>query len=198
MDKQIYVKLIDNNIYEAPQNKDGVINYNLDIDLMLADGYKPLIKAVIPQTTRMYHFEYVEHENDITEIVVYDETQAEAEARILQQAKLAKIQENDSARDEALLSGVTYKDVLFDSDTDQKINLLATVTLMDEEQTIVWYGMDNQPLVCTKEDLINIGGLITSLHSFCWNKNALIKTEINSATTIAEVEEIEISYERED
>ena len=198
MEEQRYAKLIEGKIEDAPQNKDGVINYNLDVDLMIADGYKPLIKAEIPQTIRMYHFEYEEHENDITEIVVYDETQEEADARILEQAKISKIQENDIARDTALLSGVTYKNVLFDSDTDQKVNLLATVSSMDDEQTIVWYGMDNQPLVCTKEDLINIGGLITSLHSFCWNKNALIKTEINSATTIAEVEEIEISYERED
>lgn len=112
----------------------------------------------------------------------------------LQEAKEAKIQENDVARDEALNQGVEYKDVLFDSDTDQKVNLLAIVSTMDDEQTIIWFGKDNQPLECNKQDLINIGGLITRLHSFCWNKNALIKAKINNAATIEEVEAIVIDY----
>ena len=195
MEEQKYVKLIEGKIEEAPQNKDGVINYNLDVDLMIADGYKLFIRAIVPQSTRMYHFEYVEHENDITEIVVYDETQEQADARILEQTKVAKIQENDTARDEALLSGVTYKNVLFDSDTDQKVNLLATVSMLQEGETIIWYGMDNQPLECEKEDLFNIGGLITQLHTFCWNKNAQIKQAINNAATVEEVKAIEVNYE---
>ena len=112
----------------------------------------------------------------------------------LQNTKQAKISQNDIARDEALNAGVTYKDVLFDSDTDQKVNLLAVVTTMGDEETIVWFGKDNQPLVCTKEDLINIGSLITQLHSFCWNKNAELKAEINYAETIEEVEAIIIDY----
>ena len=116
-------------------------------------------------------------------------------ADLLVQAKQAKIAENDSVRDEALNAGVTYKEVLFDSDTDQKVNLLAVVTTMGDEETIVWFGKDNQPLTCAKEDLINIGGLITQLHSFCWNKNAELKAEINYAETIEEVEAIEINYE---
>ena len=113
----------------------------------------------------------------------------------LSEAKQEKIEQNDIARDVALNQGVLYKNVLFDSDTDQKVNLLATVSAMDETQTITWFGMDNQPLVCNKEDLINIGGLITMLHSFCWNKNAFIKAEISEAQTIEAVNEIEINYE---
>lgn len=127
-------------------------------------------------------------END--EIVINPEW----DAILLEQAKEEKIKENDTKRDEALNSGVTYKNILFDSDTDQKVNLLATVQGMEEEDTIVWFGMDNQPLECTKEDLINIGGLITLLHSFCWNKNAEIKAEISEAETIEEVENIIIDY----
>lgn len=111
------------------------------------------------------------------------------------EAKQAKVQENDAARDTALNAGVVYKDVLFDSDTDQKVNLLATVSMMGDEDTITWFGKDNQPLDCTKEDLLNIGGLITQLHSFCWNKNALIKNEIAEASTYAELDAIEINYE---
>ena len=114
---------------------------------------------------------------------------------LLEDKKQQKVIENDTKRDEALIGGVTYKNVLFDSDTDQKVNLLATVQTMDEEQTIVWFGMDNQPLECTREDLINIGALITQLHSFCWNKNAEIKEQIADALTIEEVVEIEVNYD---
>lgn len=190
----MYVKLIDNQIVEAPQNKDGICNYNLDVERMVADGYKLFVPAEIPITNRMYHFEYQEHENDITEIIVYDETQEEADTRELRQAKEDKVQENDVIRDQILLQGVIYQDILFDSDTDQKVNLLATVGSMSDEDTIIWYGMDNQALECNKADLINIGGLITQLHSFCWTRNAQIKQEINEAETIEEVDEVEINY----
>ena len=112
----------------------------------------------------------------------------------LNNIKENKILENDTKRDEALNKGVTYKGVLFDSDTDQKVNLLAIVSTMDDEDTIIWYGKDNQPLECNKEDLINIGGLITQLHTYCWNKNALYKAEINNASTVTEIEDIIITY----
>lgn len=118
----------------------------------------------------------------------------EYDALMLERAKRQKTDENDVARDNALNEGVVYKDVLFDSDTDQKVNLLAMVGAMSDEDTIIWYGMNNVPLECTKLDLINIGGLITTLHSFCWNKNAEIKQEINEAETIEEVNAIVINY----
>lgn len=113
----------------------------------------------------------------------------------LDKAKAAKITENDTARDTALNAGVEYKGVCFDSDTDQKINLLAVVSAMNEDDTITWFGMDNQPLECTVEDLQAIGGLITQLHQYCWNKNAQIKLLISEAETIEDLERIEIDYE---
>ena len=115
---------------------------------------------------------------------------------LLEQKKAEKVELNDTLRDTALLSGVTYQNVLFDSDTDQKVNLLATVNMMSDTDTITWYGMDNQGLLCTKADLMAIGGLITELHSYCWNMNAYIKEQIAGAETIEEVDEIEISYDR--
>lgn len=120
-----------------------------------------------------------------------------SEEEKLQEAKENKIQENDIARDATLMRGVVYKDVLFDSDTDQKVNLLAIVSTMGDEDVITWFGMDNVPLECTKLDLIAIGGLITELHTFCWGKNAEIKMSIQQAETIEEVETIEIDYNEE-
>ena len=118
----------------------------------------------------------------------------EAEGIELAKAKKIRIRENDTIRDEAINGGVTYKNILFDSDTDQKINLLAMVSTMSDDDLITWFGKDNQPLDCTKEDLLNIGGLITQLHSFCWNKNAQIKTLIDIAESLEDLEKIEIDY----
>ena len=121
-------------------------------------------------------------------------TVEEAEKREVNKAKRVKVQENDTVRDAALNAGVVYKDVLFDSDTDQKVNLLATIGFMSDEDTVNWFGKDNQMLVCNKEDLLNIGNMIIQLHSYCWTKNAEIKLAINNAKTMEELNSIEIDY----
>lgn len=79
-----YAKLVEGVVEFAPKNKGSIINYDLDVDLMIADGYKIFVEAEAPSPTeiRMYHYEYTEGVDNITEIVVYDETQEEAEARI--------------------------------------------------------------------------------------------------------------------
>ena len=112
--------------------------------------------------------------------------------------KREKIMLNDELRDSALIAGVEYKNILFDSDTDQKINLLSTVETLTDEDTIIWYGMNNEPLLCNKEDLYNIGYLIKELTTYCWTHNAEIKQAIQSAETLEELEEIEINYNREE
>ena len=112
----------------------------------------------------------------------------------LNNLKNKKILENDAKRELALNGGVEYKGVLFDSDTDQKINLLATISMLNDETTLLWFGMDNTPLECSKQDLINIGGEITALHTFCWTQNAEIKQEIENAKDIEDLNNIEINY----
>lgn len=104
------------------------------------------------------------------------------------------IAENDRLRDEKLLEGVTYNNVLFDSDTDQKTNLLATYQMLSDEDTITWYGKDNNALLCTKQDLLAIGKLIVQLHSYCWNMNAYIKEQIGNAKKIEELLNIKVFY----
>ena len=193
MTKQ-YVKLINQTqIQYPPKNKGSIINYNLDIPQLIADGYKEFIEAE-KDLTKSYTISYRETDTQIIEIAVEIIPDPDVE---LQNAKQMKISENDRLRNDALNQGVIYKDVLFDSDTDQKINLLAIVSTMSDEDEITWFGMDNQPLECTKQDLINIGGLITQLHSFCWTKNAQIKQVIEDAQTVEEVEAIEIDYDTE-
>jgi len=127
---------------------------------------------------------------EIVEDPDYDERQ-------IKKAKKAKYAENEKIRDEFLVSGVTYKDVVFDSDTDQKINILATVSTMSDADTINWYGKDGVSyVVCTKADLLAIGELITRTTAYVWQyRNPEIKDLIEKAQTIEELDAIDISYE---
>ena len=77
-----YAKLIEDRIEFAPKNKGSILNYDLNVDLMLQDGYKPFVEVERPTTIRFYHIEYTESTDAVLEIIVYDETQEEAEARI--------------------------------------------------------------------------------------------------------------------
>ena len=116
-------------------------------------------------------------------------------AEQLKKAKEVKLQENITKRDEYLLAGVVYKDVLFDSDTDQKINLQFYIPNMNDTDTVIWFGKDNQQLECTKEDLLAIGGLIGSLTNKVWSvQNPAYIEQINNAKTIEELNAININY----
>lgn len=107
-----YIKLIDGNPIEAPQNYNGIINYNLCPELMIQDGYKLLVPAIVPPETeiRMYHFDYEEKSSEIDEIVVYDETQEEAEERIKRVDKENKTNEINEKIDE--LERMSVKEIL--------------------------------------------------------------------------------------
>ena len=62
-----YAKLIDNNLYFAPKNKDGVCNYDLDTERLLADGYKEFVEAE-KLNGYTYDITYVEDEAQIVEL----------------------------------------------------------------------------------------------------------------------------------
>lgn len=182
-----YVKLNGNTIQRLSDTE--ALNY-LDEKELNNAGYKEFVPATYEQG-KPYKWSYEETE---THIIEHVEEIVPDPVDLLKMAKEQKIAENDEKRDVALYAGVTYQDVLFDSDTDQKVNLLATVGMMSDTDTVTWYGMDNKGLLCTKVDLIAIGRLITELHSFCWQNNAYIKEQIEQAETMEELEAIEIDY----
>lgn len=107
-----------------------------------------------------------------------------------------KYLENEKIRDNFLISGVLYKEVLFDSDLEQKLNINFQVNAMSEEDTVVWVGKDGiTSLECTREDLYNIGMLLVKMTTYVWQyRNPEIKLAIQNATTIEELNEIEIKY----
>ena len=74
----VYAKL--KNKYQlefAPNYKDGIFNYDLDIENLINDGYKPVIEAEKPITDRKFEINYVENEDNICESIVYLETEEE-------------------------------------------------------------------------------------------------------------------------
>jgi len=121
---------------------------------------------------------------------------AEWYAKELQKVKEEKLKENETIREQFLISGVIYKDLLWDSDIEQKLNISVQLSNMGEEDTVTWVSMDGvTSLECTKQDLMNIGALLTQMTAYVWQyKNPEIKTAINNAETIEEVEAIEIVY----
>jgi len=119
------------------------------------------------------------------------------DSELLASAKEAKLGENERVRDAFLISGVIYKDVLFDSDLEQKFNLQYTADKMSETDKVNWLGMDGiTSLECTKEDLLKIGILLETMTTYVWQlRNPAIKTAILEAQTMAELDAIEITYE---
>lgn len=185
-----YVKFVSEEVIEYPPiNKGESLNYNCDEEQLIKDGYKELIEAE-KDPSKSYTFTYEEEDDRIIET-------ATEIVPSLDDLKFDKMLQNDTERDTALYRGVTYREILFDSDTDQKVNLLATFSTMSDEDTIIWYGMYNEPLECTKEDLMSIGSLIKDLHAFCWTRNAEIKTAIEEAESVEELDAVEISYTME-
>lgn len=115
----------------------------------------------------------------------------------LEQARQAKYKENETIRDAFLVSGVTYKDILWDSDLEQKLNISVQLSTMGDGETVVWVAMDGvTAMECTKQDLINIGALLTTMTAYVWQfKNPAIKAAIAEAQTEEELNEIEIVYD---
>lgn len=97
----MYVRL--KNEYELeypPKNKGTVINYNLNEELLLNDGFKPLLTIEKPNNDRFYEIKYEESENNIQEVINYLESEEEYANRkneeiIQSQIDLINIQINE-------------------------------------------------------------------------------------------------------
>lgn len=147
----------------------------------------------IVENNHQYGYEIKETE---TELQAWGYTEEE----LLEQAKEDKLKENETIREQFLVSGVIYKDILWDSDLEQKLNISVQVANMSDEDTVTWVAMDGvTSLECSKLDLLNIGALLTQMTAYVWQyKNPEIKTAIANAQTMEELEAIEIVYSLEE
>ena len=186
-----YVKLTEFGQLETLSN-DKALDY-LDEEELNNAGYKEFVPATYDKS-KPYKWSYEETD---TQIIEHVEEIVPSPEDLLKIAKEQKIVENNKKRDNKLFGGVTYQNILFDSDTDQKVNLSEQVKKMSDSDTVTWYGMDGGSLLCTKADLEAIGDLIYDLTAFVWYTNDLIKNQVAQAETVEEVEAIEINYENE-
>jgi hypothetical protein len=183
-------------------NKDGTFGGNFPYDISYASLPDKFIEISEQQRdyidSNLETLRYDETQEGIFEIpkgIIDISTTEEYLSKKLEQAKKQKLAQNQEKREEGLLSGVSYKGILFDSDTEQKTNLLLCASRMSDTETITWYGKDNVPLNCTKQDLLAIGNQIAELSNNIWtNLNPIFIEKINTAKTIEEVQEIEINY----
>lgn len=70
-----YAKLMNGGLKFAPENKQNILNYNCNPELLKADGYKPI--RLLPDRSSYvsedgtYSFAYVEQEDAIVETAVF-------------------------------------------------------------------------------------------------------------------------------
>lgn len=196
----MYAKLISKTeISFPPKNKDNILNYNLNIDLLIADGYKEFIEVERPITNRFYHIEYQENETNITEVIVYDETQMEADERELKTAKEAKYNEALSkAYDYEENGTVEHKNCVFEMSLKNRDNLRDTVealTTTGQTET-TWNDKNDNLVILTLEDIqyIRLNLILGRIQKLWITQYPEYLTAIEEATTVEEVEAIEIDY----
>ena len=65
----VYAKLVNGQLEEAPTDKDGISNYNTDVDRLLADGYKKVIWSAEPEAVegKIIETVYLETADNIIE-----------------------------------------------------------------------------------------------------------------------------------
>lgn len=195
MTTTLYVKFISKNEIEyAPLCKDGIVNYNLDIERMKADGYKPLVEVPRPIPSDSY-IEYKEYKTKVQEILV----QPTPEERLVA-AKAKKQQENEDACN--LTRSIAVFDIeiqgkycVFDTSTQTQADLqTAYLYTFSGASYPNWVTNNWVKLDLTHEDVEAIFEVFFARVSPLYSKELEYKDQIEACTTIEEVEAIIIDY----
>lgn len=65
----VYAKIINGEYVEAPTELNGIFNYNMDSERLIADGWKKVLFAIIPDESKQYESVYTETDTNIIEIL---------------------------------------------------------------------------------------------------------------------------------
>lgn len=123
-------------------------------------------------------------------------------ARQLAEAKAAKLAQNKESYEAALKSGVAYKNTLFDCDTLAAVRIMGQMVATQsaaiaQEETIDWFDYDYKPVTLTIPEFMELAGLVTLNTRRIETLNCAFNTAIENASTMEELEAIEISYQPE-
>lgn len=197
-----YVKYIsETQIEYPPKNKGNIINYNLDVEAMIADGYKEFVPATKEQG-KAYTITYTQNETQVIEIateIIPDP------AELLRQAKERKYNEAVAKANDYIQSG----NALYEFETGKHIEAtdgnigkftayaLAFVTgQLQPTDTVVWNTKEDETVQLSQLQVSDILVGLGQVQAVVWTiKYPAYITAINEATTVEEVEAIEINYE---
>ena len=120
------------------------------------------------------------------------------EDEVLTNLKIAKQTENTEKAKQAVENGhVVFKGAEFETNAQTVGDLTATMLLMQASgiKTYLWLSKDDIPVELTVEDFGTLGALIATFKNDIWQRKYLyFKTLIENATTIEEVNSINIDY----
>lgn len=114
-------------------------------------------------------------------------------------AKKAKQQQNQTAYEKALKSGVTYKNTLFDCDTLAAVRVMgqmvATQSMaIEPEETIDWFDYNYQPVTLTITEFMELAGIITLNTRRIETLNCGFNIAIENCESLEALENIVIDY----
>ena len=143
----MYVKFINETKIELPpKNKGSIINYDKAEKLLIADGYKPLIKDKSIISGRLYTISYSEDETNIYEHLNYVESEEEFNKRTEQN----EIQ-NQINRLNAEINDLDIK----------RIRAVCEPSIKDEETGETWLDYYNNLVIAIREQINTLRERIT-------------------------------------
>ena len=163
---------------------------NNDLIVMAADTQAELLQKLVC----MVYTEILE----TTENYILHNGQYLTESEVLQRLKVQKQQENTDKAKLAVENGhVVFKGAEFETNAQTVGDLTATMLLMQAGgiETYLWLSKDDQAVELTLNDFGTLGELIAEFKNDIWQRKYLyFKTMIENATTIAELNNINIDY----
>lgn len=201
----MYAKLIEGELVEAPyylklEGKE-IFGYNLDsnAEMLLEDGYKPVVDAPQPagmiQPTKMWE----EQEDQI--VAKWVDTYV---APTLAEVKIQKKAEINQMRDYVEQSGFRYLGKIFDSDpiSCQRISCAAQAMQVapaviaegEPEPTITWTCQDNSTIDLSPQELLGLVAALAAHSNSCHIYAKELKASVDSALTVEEVNAIIWEY----
>ncbi|MBO6272121.1 hypothetical protein J6O48_05005 [bacterium] len=143
----MYAKFINESTIELPpKNKGSVVNYNNNERLLIADGYKPLIKDENIISGRLYSKSYTQDETNIYEHLNYIESEEDFNKRTEQ----IEIQ-NQINRLNAEINELDIK----------RIRAVCEPSIKDEETGETWLDYYNNLVIAIREQINTLRERIT-------------------------------------
>lgn len=199
-----YAKLINETAIEfAPKNKGSIINYNLNIEAMMVDGYKPFIPAE-KEIGKAYNITYKETADAIEEIA--EEIPQPTPEELLEQAKKEKSKEASLKAFEYIQSGKALFEFELDKHieaTDGNIAKMTAYALayiagqLAPDDTVVWNTDESETVELTQADVSQILNGLGAIQADIWTiRYPEYLSQIALAETIDEVNAIIIEYDK--